>query len=371
MKDMTKAEEKAIVGALEEAVKLANEGNEPNEALFKVAQEKKLAAEVVRRMVEAFNVSKTLSHLDKTAGDARAHTFPIASAENILQRMFPAEPETPKSKAAELLSDELGRPLPDMMKAAGCALPPMTDKTAEPYARDPEALAKQALDERQKLTLLLKQAEDAYRHVFFKLWEQIDKAAAYWRQSGPKEAFELVEKRAYATYGPPARTLMDIIHNAGNLGAGKLNIKRAEEMPDQQMHFDSNAEPYHYVADALLLTKEVNRLAKEAATIQQAVDDHAVSNMDRLPQQHVFEAISRHIDKQARDMPGFTEQDRPEKVKDIYRALKREHPRMPAEMKARIAARQGKPGKQKQGPPYKGPLARPKKSALDDLFVKE
>lgn len=57
-----------------------------------------------------------------------------------------------------------------------------------------------------------------------------------------------------------------------------------------------------------------------------------------------------------KDMPHFTEQDRPEKVKDIYRALKREHPGMPAEMKARIAARQGKPGKQKQGPPYKAPI---------------
>jgi hypothetical protein len=43
-------------------------------------------------------------------------------------------------------------------------------------------------------------------------------------------------------------------------------------------------------------------------------------------------------------------------VKEIYRALKRDHPDMPAEMKARIAARQGKPGKQHQGPPYKGPI---------------
>jgi len=53
---------------------------------------------------------------------------------------------------------------------------------------------------------------------------------------------------------------------------------------------------------------------------------------------------------------SFTKQDRPEKVKEIYRALKRDHPGMPAEMKARIAARQGKPGKQHQGPPYKGPV---------------
>jgi len=60
--------------------------------------------------------------------------------------------------------------------------------------------------------------------------------------------------------------------------------------------------------------------------------------------------------KTARDMPHFTDQDRPEKVKEIYRALKRDHPEMPAEEKARIAARQGKPGKQHQGPPYKGPI---------------
>lgn len=57
-----------------------------------------------------------------------------------------------------------------------------------------------------------------------------------------------------------------------------------------------------------------------------------------------------------RDMPSFLDQDRPKKVKEIYRALKRDHPDMPAEMKARIAARQGKRGKQKQGPPYKGEI---------------
>jgi hypothetical protein len=54
----------------------------------------------------------------------------------------------------------------------------------------------------------------------------------------------------------------------------------------------------------------------------------------------------------------FLEQDRPAKVKEIYAAIKRDHPGMPAEMKARIAARQGKPGKQKQGPPYKGALTK-------------
>lgn len=73
--------------------------------------------------------------------------------------------------------------------------------------------------------------------------------------------------------------------------------------------------------------------------------------------------------KTARDMPSFLDQNRPAKVKEIYSALKRDHPDMPAEMKARIAARQGKRGKQKQGPPYKGPITSKYKSASLDLAL--
>lgn len=71
-----------------------------------------------------------------------------------------------------------------------------------------------------------------------------------------------------------------------------------------------------------------------------------------------FEAGYAQGVKLARDMPSFLRQDRPAAVKKIYRALKREHPRMPAEMKARIASRQGRPGTQKQGPPYSGPVTK-------------
>lgn len=63
------------------------------------------------------------------------------------------------------------------------------------------------------------------------------------------------------------------------------------------------------------------------------------------------------IEKIARKMPSFTKQDRPAKVKEIYRALKRDHPEMPASMKARIASRQGRVGKQAQGSPYTAPLS--------------
>jgi len=76
--------------------------------------------------------------------------------------------------------------------------------------------------------------------------------------------------------------------------------------------------------------------------------------MDQATQTAFFD----ELEKIAADMPPFLDQDRPKKVKEIYKALKRAHPDMPAERKARIAARQGKKGKQHQGPPYKGPLTK-------------
>lgn len=68
-------------------------------------------------------------------------------------------------------------------------------------------------------------------------------------------------------------------------------------------------------------------------------------------------------DAKKRKMPHFTDQDRPEGVKKVYRALKKKAPEMRMryggnwkEVAARVAARQGKTGKQHKGPPYKAPI---------------
>ena len=70
-------------------------------------------------------------------------------------------------------------------------------------------------------------------------------------------------------------------------------------------------------------------------------------------------------EKEKRDMPSFTKQDRPEGVKKVYRALedpekvkelKARYGNRWEEVKARIAARQGKRGKQHRGKPYKVPI---------------
>lgn len=82
-----------------------------------------------------------------------------------------------------------------------------------------------------------------------------------------------------------------------------------------------------------------------------------------------------YTEKLARDMPSFTAQDRPEKVKEIYRALTREHGEsaMPASVKARIAIRKGRKTKQARKPPetggpaYKDPITH---TLRGDRYVK-
>ena len=59
--------------------------------------------------------------------------------------------------------------------------------------------------------------------------------------------------------------------------------------------------------------------------------------------------------------------DIPDKVKEIYYAIRRDHPEYPKELAVRIAWAKYK---KKEGPPYSAPLTRyPKKKASDDLGV--
>jgi len=364
MNKLSKEGEQRAMLALESAIKNANEGMAPSDAIVKAAQAAQLEAPMVHRLVEAFNVSKTLHHFKKAAGADRAASFPIASPEAIMAELFPPTPETPLKEAAAALHPAQ-RDFYEVLMAKEAAdssaavLPPMVEHPPEAYERDPGYFAKKAYDERNKLVALHAQAEASARNLYYKMLDTFDKAAAYFKQATPTEPFDLVEKRAYAHYGPASKKLMDTIVAVGGLDDRRIHVKRAavEELGAQQMTFPEG-EPYETIADAMFFAREIGRISKEAAAILDTIDEHAVNNVHFLPERDVMDSIDRQLQKRAKkDMPSFTEQDRPKKVKEIYRALKRDHPNMPAAEKARIAARQGKPGKQKQGPPYKAPLS--------------
>ena len=361
MKEISKKDEQRIIEALEKAVKEANKGTAPDDALVKVAEEYQFQPEIIKRMVAAYNTSKTLSHLKNASDEEKGGSFPIASPEAILSRIFPEEPETPAKKASALLHPDYyaddGVELRSMDKSARVTeLPAMTEKKAEVYEHEESYASKKALNNHLKLAGLAKRADDGFREVYFKFLDALDKTAAYWRGTGSKEPFELVEKRAAAQFGEPAKTIMTMIHGHGKLDDPRLSVKRAsaDELEGQQMYFDPLREPYDKIAGLMFLTEEMNRIRKEAAEIRSVMDDHAVSNINVLPPQPVYDAIDRFL-KLA--MP-FMKQDRSKKTKEIYSAIKREHPEYSAGKKARIAESANN---------------KASKSAhvLDDVFAKE
>jgi len=399
MKEISKKDEQRIIEALEKAVKEANKGTAPDEALVKVAEEYEFQPEIIKRMVAAYNTSKTLAHLKNASDEEKGGSFPIASPEAIIGKLFPQEPATPAKEASSMLHTDYytddGTEFRSMDKSAKVfELPAMTEKKAEAYKHEDSYASKKALDNHRKLAGLAKQADDGFREIYFKFLGALDKTAAYWRGTGSKESFALVEKRATAQFGEPAKTIMTMIHGHGKLDDSRLNVKRAsaEELDDQQMHFDPLREPYNKIAGLLFLTNEMNRIRKEAAEIRNVMDDHAVSNIHLLPPQPVYDAIERFMKSAAAACPGgklkskgkgrglgigkgkgpigmpfgekmegededededgdekdkkkgkeksampFMKQDRAKKTKEIYSAIKKEHPEYSAGKKARIA----------------------------------
>jgi hypothetical protein len=92
--------------------------------------------------------------------------------------------------------------------------------------------------------------------------------------------------------------------------------------------------PYREVAQLCFMSKQIDRFLKEAAAVGQVKHQYAMLNHDVLPPQPVMAAIEWGLAKGAE---AFLEQDRPAKTKEIYKALKRDHPDWPAGKKARIA----------------------------------
>jgi len=295
MKDLSKRDEQKALTALESAIELVGEGTSPDEAITKVAQDNKLTAQMTQRMIEAYNISKTLHHLQHEGGEKRASTFPIADPVAILGALFPKDPVTEqKQAAAELHPDYmLGGTSVDFMKEAEVELPPMTDKEVLPYERDPAAFAKRAFDRRNKLIVWQKRAAAEARRCYFSMLSAVDAAADYWRKIGPKESFPLAEKRAAATYGNMGKSLMELIYVQGGLDDRRLNIKRAsaDELGTQQMMFDETVEPYSHVAAAVVEAQKVALWSKAAGERQRRVHSHAIDSIDVLPAPEVVAAL--------------------------------------------------------------------------------
>lgn len=91
MKSLSREQEERIIKSAERVVDLVNQGQHPNDALYKVAMDEHLKPEFVKRLTEVFNISRTLAHFKTASSDSKADEFPLASAAVVLDKMYPEQ----------------------------------------------------------------------------------------------------------------------------------------------------------------------------------------------------------------------------------------------------------------------------------------
>jgi len=104
MERMNQADERKLIKNVESVIKLANDSGNPNDALLKVAQDNNLTPQLIRRVGEAYNQSRTLFELSEKRGSDRLGSFELADPDYVISAMYPKEPklvaETHLTKAA-------------------------------------------------------------------------------------------------------------------------------------------------------------------------------------------------------------------------------------------------------------------------------
>jgi len=118
---LSKASEARILDALEAVHDLMDKGQEPTDALYKVASERRMPAGYIKIMANAINTGRTNDHRQSSENlFDKAAEFPLANAHEVLERMYPSEVKTAAQKEREItVSTEYSRmPSSELVKKA-------------------------------------------------------------------------------------------------------------------------------------------------------------------------------------------------------------------------------------------------------------
>ena len=259
MEKMSKDTEMRILHAIEDAIVSTNGGEHPNAAIQKQAEAQQFTPQVVQRMVEAYNTSRTLAHLKHAKDHSRADDFPLADAAVILQEMYPSTVTSPAkyASATKVHPDyRYAEEINFMRKGAGASPPPLTDKKPGAIARDPEMVARSNYNKRASLARKLDDCKSAYRQSHYRLWNRIKAASEYFKQLY-HTPFEEAEKRAVSEYGTVGKSIMELIHEQSG-----TKEKRAELKDLRPLTYDPAVKPYCFISESVKVAHAVYGLAE-------------------------------------------------------------------------------------------------------------
>ena len=263
LETLSKEAEREIVGSLEEAITLTNAGTAPNAALQKVAEDHRFSPEIVKRMVEAYNTSRTLAHFKSASIEERGSSFPLADAAAILGAMYPEKIAAPAVKAASMeIPDAYDRPESrEFFKAAwALKIKPIVDR-AMAYEQDPNIISQKMLEKKAGWGKSVDYARSEYRQTIWKVSELIKESAEYFGRLN-RTPFLEVERNMVGEFGEVAKPLMEILYKQAALKEARYSG------PPRQWSFDLREEPYPTLVKAIEFAKKASVKAKDLFDIE-------------------------------------------------------------------------------------------------------
>jgi hypothetical protein len=224
---ISKDQEQKLVDSVVDAIKLSNDGMHPNEAIAKVASDQGFNQDFIKRMAEAFNVSKSLKHLKSAKGDDRAAEFAIADPGVVIAELYPeavVAPEEVKASSWEPAGSNMSDERFFDLESTPVLSEPR-EKTATHDGPTVDMMINRAYTELNHLERTAGVAKQAMAEAKDTLVQSIAKFASYFRQLSP-EPFEKVESAALEHWGEGARSLMTAVYNMSKRAA--FGDKRAE-----------------------------------------------------------------------------------------------------------------------------------------------
>jgi hypothetical protein len=193
MRSLSKEAEQKLIGAIEKAATLVNEGATPTDAIIKSAREHDIPSGHINLMVHAYNTGRTTTQREKGESTLeKAAEFPLADVKDVLNALYP---ETVKSsseiKRAEAVSTEYALPVAGMlarrrgeMQKAAAAQVALPEKTWTPPPRDAHAAVMRAQSEK----VAAQRAEEEKRRqasaAYSKAAAAMDEINIYFRTPG-------------------------------------------------------------------------------------------------------------------------------------------------------------------------------------------
>lgn len=274
---MSKQQEAELVDSVMQAIKLANAGTHPNDAIVKVASDKKFNRHYVNRMVEAFNTSKSIKHRKEASGEAKAAAFDIADPEVIFKTLYPENVPAPaETKAADWQPS--GTDVEET-RVFNLESAPVVAKRADVRSHgkaDLDMVVGRAFDDMhrqaQVVTGWQQKMADAREHLTSKICE----LAEYFR-SNTHEPFANVES-AVLSFDKSAKSLMDVVWDMAK--RDKLGNDKRASVAAKVKYADRT--PYVLVNDIFNLRREYAEATVKCASAATELLEFRKGLNDRL-----------------------------------------------------------------------------------------